>query len=684
MNPLIGFWSHALAATAFAAVLIWRVIEPSRQPAQKLMLAGLAITACWAWLTGITEGSALARYAETARNLVWIGLLYTLSSSSDERQRGVGLVYGAVAAVLGLQLVVTTILVLIPSEAIIATSALLRMTVAAGALILVHNFYAQAAPATRSHVRFTMLGLAAMWVFDLHYHTLRYLELGGPGPQDWRGLLMTLAAPLFALGARDDCVWRVKLSRTASFQSFSLLAICAYFALMAILATALRGATINWASAGAVAVMAILTVGGMVILPSSRARGWIKVKLAKHLFEHRYDYRSEWLRFTATLGQSADESEALSERVVKAIADIFDSPGGMLLNADTSAMTVTAQWHWPTALPDAGALDGGQAFWNALAKGERILEFEAIRGGYAPAPDKALPVPAWLLDDPSAWVGVPLIHEDGMAGLVVLAAPDYRRPLDWEDFDILKTAGRQAASSLADARSREALATAQKFEEFNRRFAFILHDIKNLVSQLSLLARNAERHADKAEFRADMVATLKSSVAKMNDLLARLAPHGPPRINQVQAQPLRPILTEAIAAARGDREVQLAGHAGLWAQVDDAALERALRNLIHNALDASPLTEPVVVKVGSSGTQVSIAVIDKGCGMTSDFIANGLFLPFASTKSAGFGVGAFETRSIIGAMGGRLAVESRPGEGSIFTIFLPAAEEVRQAERKRA
>jgi len=54
---------------------------------------------------------------------------------------------------------------------------------------------------------------------------------------------------------------------------------------------------------------------------------------------------------------------------------------------------------------------------------------------------------------------------------------------------------------------------------FNRRFAFILHDIKNLVSQLSLLSRNAERHADNEEFRSDMIATLKSSVGKMNELL---------------------------------------------------------------------------------------------------------------------------------------------------------------------
>ncbi len=110
---------------------------------------------------------------------------------------------------------------------------------------------------------------------------------------------------------------------------------------------------------------------------------------------------------------------------------------------------------------------------------------------------------------------------------------------------------------------QEALSHAQRFEEFNRRFAFILHDIKNLVSQLSLLARNAERHADNPEFRADMVATLRSSVGKMNELLARLAPHSQSRVQRIESQPLRPILTAAIAAKRRDRDVKLLGDASV-------------------------------------------------------------------------------------------------------------------------
>ena len=87
MAGLIAFWSHALAAVTFAAVLMWRTGVGSRQPGHRLLLAAFAVTACWAWLAAVVPGDPLVGYAESARNLVWIGLLYSLSAASDERQR---------------------------------------------------------------------------------------------------------------------------------------------------------------------------------------------------------------------------------------------------------------------------------------------------------------------------------------------------------------------------------------------------------------------------------------------------------------------------------------------------------------------------------------------------------------------------------------------------------------------
>ena len=684
MHSLIAFWSHALAAALFAALTLWRIRDATRQPLQRFLAGAFAVTACWAWLAAVGAGDPVVGYAESARNLLWISLLYSLSAAGDEREHGLKLVYGAVAAVIGLQLIGATLELISPSGALAQTGLVLRITTAAGALVLVHNLYGQAAPASRSHIRLATLGLALIWFYDLNLYTITYLTGPARAMVEWRGLAVALTAPMFALATRDESGWRVKLSRAATFQSLSLLAICAYFALMAIVATALRGSGIDWSAALMVGLLAIMTVAAMVVLPSARARSWVKVKLAKHLFEHRYDYRTEWLRFTETIGRAAADTAPLGERIVKAFADVVDAPGGLLLVGDSGgSVSVAANWGWPDEVPSANCFADCGRFWSEVEERGRVVEFEGLRGGWASARDKSLAAPQWMLENGAVWAGVPLLHQQRLVGLVILAAPEYRRALDWEDFDLLRTAGNQAASSLSEAMGQEALANAQRFEEFNRRFAFILHDIKNLVSQLSLLARNAERHADNPEFRADMVATLQSSVGKMNELLTRLAPRSKSRVQRIDAQPLRQILAATIAATRRDREVQLLGDADVWASVDPDALEQAVGHLIRNALDASSGT-PVSVRVASDGGAVTISITDKGVGMDGDFVRNRLFQPFASTKPGGFGIGAFEARSLVAAMGGRLSVDSRPGRGTTFSITLPAAEPANERPRKIA
>ena len=685
MDGLISFWSYALAASMFVALLIWRIGAGASQGGHRLLLAAFALTACWAWLSAIDLGHPLVSFAETARNLVWVSLLYSLSTTGEERQHGLKLVYGAVSAVFGLQLVADALSLMVSSGPLLETATLLRITGAAGSLVLVHNVYGQAAPASRSTIRFAMLGLALIWVYDLNLYTIIYLGAGsGSALVDWRGAAVALTGPLFALGAKQEDGWRIRLSRAATFQSLSLLAICAYFAVMTVLATALRGSGWDWSGSLLVALLAVMTVAAMVLLPSASARSWAKVKMAKHLFEHRYDYRTEWLRFTETLGRAGNDAPPLGERVIKAFADIVDAPGGLLLVADSAgAVTTGATWNWPGRNPPADELEDAADFWASVESSGRILELDAYRQRWGNPKDLVIDIPEWIAAETSAWAGVPLIHNDRLFGLILLAAPDYRRPLDWEDFDLLRTAGRQAASSLAEAHGQEALSNAQRFEDFNRRFAFILHDIKNLVSQLSLLSRNAERHADNEEFRSDMIATLKSSVGKMNDLLARLSPQAAPRVHRSEPSELRPILSSAIAANRRNHDVRLLGDASLSAVVDSAGLEQAVGHLVQNAVEASPPDEPVIVRVAQRGGSVAVTIADRGCGMDSDFVRNRLFQPFASTKPDGFGIGSFEARSLIAAMGGRLSVDSRPGHGTTFTILL-AADPASLATRKSA
>jgi len=685
---IIAVWSHALAAVVFAGLLAWRLIAGVRQPGHRLLLAAFALTACWAWLEAIAPDASVARYAETARNLVWVALLYSVyaSSGGEGRDHGIRPVYAAVSAVLGLQFVLTTVRLTTSSIAVEETAIILRITAAAGSLVLVHNLYGQASPASRSAIRYAMLALVLSWIYDLNLYTITYLDPPmAAGFAEWRGAAVTITGPLFAMAARREDDWKIRLSRAATFQSLSLLAICAYFAVMAILATALRGTGFEWPQVLAVAVLAVMTVAAMVLLPSPRARAWVKVKMAKHIFEHRYDYRTEWLRFTATLGSSGAEARPLEERVIKAFADILDAPAGLLLECDgAEVLTTSATWEWSGATPPAADGDGALRFCKALAATARIIEFDSIRNGVAQPEERVLPLPEWMTSDRSIWIGVPLIHENALVGFLLLTAPEYRRPLDWEDFDLLRTAARQAASSLAEAQGQRALSNAQRFEEFNRRFAFILHDIKNLVSQLSLLARNAERHADNAEFRADMIATLKGSIAKMNDLLARLTPQALAKQKRIEPLFLRDVLSTAIANRRRTHEILLLGDASQWVMADAAGLEQTIGHLLQNAVDASEEDQPVIVRVHRADEEIAITVSDKGCGMDPDFIRDKLFQPFASTKPNGFGIGAFEARLLITSMRGRLSVESARGRGTQFTIHLPAAQAPDAKQRKVA
>ena len=681
MTGFIALWSHLLAAALYGALAVHQLRRWAGDAEGRPLITAFAAMSVWTiFLALLGPYTWLAQLAESGRNLAFLAFMYGLLAGAGEggSQRPVKAVFAAVAAVIGLQIVVGGVMpefarIPLVFQALASTSQIIGLVIAAGALILVHNLYGQAAPGSRPALRFPMIALAAMWAYDLHLYTIAYFARA-PGGEMFalRGLVLAALAFPFALGVRNAS-WKIQISRAATFQSVSLVVIFCYLVTMMVAARAMELAGGDWARIGQVGIVFVMTLAALVLLPSGKLRAWLRVVLVKHLFEHRYDYRGEWLRFTDTVGRQSETGASLEERVVKALADIGGAPAGLLLLCDeVYRLSPAGRWNWTGPAP---AGEGAEALLRYVEAGSFVIDFEAIRGGWLVRGDTRLPVPVWLAALDHAWAGIPLIHGGKLAGLVILEHPDFRRPLDWEDFDLFRTAGIQAASYIAEARSQQALADAQRFEEFNRRFAFIMHDIKNLVSQLSLVARNAERHADNPEFRADMIATLQSSVKKMNDLLARLSP-GAAR----ESEPARPVdvraLLDSIAAVRRRvHPVRVGGEGLLVARADPAGLEQALGHLVQNAIEASPADQAVELRFFESGGDVAIEVIDRGHGMSPAFVRDRLFQPFVSTKDHGFGIGAYEARQLILAMGGRLDVESGAGEGTRFTLYLPAAED---------
>jgi putative PEP-CTERM system histidine kinase len=298
-----------------------------------------------------------------------------------------------------------------------------------------------------------------------------------------------------------------------------------------------------------------------------------------------------------------------------------------------------------------------------------IDEYQRKRDRY---PDVELP--QWLVALPRAWLVIPLLSGTDLVGFVVLLTPRTRVELNWEVLDLLKAASRQAASYLQQIVASEALIEARKFDAFNRMSAFVVHDLKNLVSQLSLMLRNAERHSGNPDFQRDMLSTIEHVVGRMNRLMLQLRTGTTPveKPRQVDLSAVTRKVCAAKALQRGAIALDLAPGVTIIGHED--RLDHVIGHLVQNALDATTQQGAVALRVYRDGRSGTLEVRDTGIGMTSEFIRDQLFKPFATTKATGMGIGVYESAQYIASLGGRINVESAPGKGTLVRVVLPAPE----------
>jgi putative PEP-CTERM system histidine kinase len=227
---------------------------------------------------------------------------------------------------------------------------------------------------------------------------------------------------------------------------------------------------------------------------------------------------------------------------------------------------------------------------------------------------------------------------------------------------------------MAERRAAEALAVARRFEEAGKRFAFVAHDIKNIANQLGLLLDNSQRHMADPEFQADLIDTVRDSVDKIRAMIRRLDPAGAEPTGRFDAgDRLRHLLAHRGAVALDE------GEGRSVVSIDPITFDMIINHLLDNALEASAPAQPVTVALSHEPGQVTIRVIDRGRGMSAHFVRERLFRPFASTKAAGFGIGAFQTRELIVQAGGSLDVVSEEAVGTTMTVRLPTVRDATTA-----
>jgi putative PEP-CTERM system histidine kinase len=679
---IISFGAGAALFLILSLVLLTGQQGRSRKNA--LMFASVVSTV-WLGFTALTIYHGVSFYSyllEPLRSFSWLLFLgYVLLSSvtdtrvAEQRFRKATLITGFFTAMLVVMVLyrmfagpqVTLVL------GVDLLYAGLLVTAVAG-LVLVEQVMRNAHVESRRAVKYLCIGLGLIFAYDfyLYSNALLFRQLDVT-LWEVRGFVNAMAMPVLAIAiARDPRLsLDIFVSRRMVFHTTALLGAGIY-----LLAIGAGGYYIrNYGGEWSTVVEVIFLFGAglvlMVLFFSGKVRASLRVFINKHFFHYKYDYRDEWLRFINTLS-SGQPDDRLRERAIHSIAEIIGSPGGILWMREMNRFVPVACWQMNVSDEKIVAAD------------HPLIRFMAARGWlidideFARDPDLYgdLVLPPWLEKMARAWLIIPLIVHDHMVGFMVLASSPAQTYFNWEDSDLVKTAGRQVAVHLAQLEASQALAEAKQFEARNRLTSYVMHDLKNLIAQLSLVVTNAARHKNNPRFMDDVISTVDNSVQKMNRLLEHLRSDGV-QIAQAETLELCAVLGEVVKLMSGKRPVPTLDcqATGLQIRANRERCEAVIGHLIRNAQDATKDEGRIIVRLFRRDARAIIEVQDTGTGMDPVFIKERLFRPFDSTKGkSGMGIGVHEARDYIHKLGGELEVISRVGEGTTFRIQLPISD----------
>lgn len=671
----VGAVSYGIGGCAFLILSVLLTTSWRGRFKGGIAVAAASMSAIWCfWLAyqaRIDESAAAATFLlEVLRSGAWVTLLVALLRGDDQVAT---ISRPLVWAVHGLWIVALVYGVLAAfgwhTDFPIWLIALLAIAVVG--LVLLEQLYRNARPDKRWALKFLVIGVGGIFAYDFFLYSEALLFRGiDPRLWDARGAVNALAVPLIAVAAARNRDWSVDVyvSRHVVFHTTALLGAGLYLLAMAAGGYYIRVHGGTWGAFAETVFLGGAVLMLAVILLSAEARARLRIFLVKHFYKGKYEYRGEWLRLLHTLA-NPDQANPLGDRALRALAQIVESPGGSLwLKQERGDYRPAVQWGDDTA---SGMCEpAGSPLVRFLEQREWVIDLAHWRGDAGRYDN--LTLPPWLVAQHHASLVVPLMQERELLGFAVLMRSKTFGTISWEDMALLKLAGRQVASYLAYQHAAQALAEARQFDAYHRLTAFIMHDLKNLIAQQSLVVKNAARHRDNPSFVDDVIRTADNTVTRMNQLLEQL------RRGELQQNATRIELDELLdnllrkqAATQPVPQLKVLDP-GLQVQADPRGLAAIIGHVVRNAQEAAARDGRVEIRLRRVGTNAAIEVEDDGCGMTSDFVAERLFRPFDSTKgSKGMGIGAYQAREFIRAVGGDVEVISMPGQGTTFRMLLP-------------
>ena len=666
--------SYGAAAVAYGLLAVLLALSRESAGQGRWLLAAVGGTAVWAglvvaalWLVG---GAVLpAAYAADALRamLLTLCLLRALPAASWRSTRW--LLSASIVTFAALAVVLPPFL-----DGTYGPLAMLAATIIG--CLTVEQVFRNSTFEQQRVLRPFLWTIAAILAYDMFVFSDAVL-VRAMDPTLWaaRGLLAAFAVPFLLISAKRHPDWTRTLfiSRQVVFYSTTLTGVGMYLIAMALAGVLIREQGGQWGAMEQLGFLVAALVVLALVLSSASLRAAGRMFITKHFYRHQYEYRDEWLRLIRTLS-AADSGLPLDQRSIKALADIVDSPGGQIwLDNGTGDYEPFAAWH---ADFPSNEYRSDSALPGFLREHGWIIdsaEYDSDPERY----DHAFAEPSQEL--PPNSIIVPLFDQNELLGFARLIRPERHRALNYEDHDLLKTAGRQVVAFLAHDLTMEQLAETRQFEAYSKLSAFVMHDLKNLLSQQVLLVENAKKHQHRPEFVVDVIKTVDHGVQRMRRLLLQLERDS--SASHEQLVELNGLVEESVGACSKGNGVRpsFSGHRPLWVRAPVDRLASVIGHVITNAQEATKAGGAIAVTVSELDGRALIEIRDCGEGMSEEFIRRRLFKPFDTTKGrSGMGIGVYQAREFVRSLGGDVAVSSRVGVGTTVTIQLqlaqPAAE----------
>jgi len=534
------------------------------------------------------------------------------------------------------------------------------------ALVNLESTFSSTSGADRWRMKFEAIGLGGMLAVLIFYFSqgLLYRTINmNMLPVKSGVFIIAAAAVAYSRLTRGNGV-KVAVSRYVIYRSLTLLLIGAYLLILGIVG---EGMKYFGASFGRNAAIFIAFASGILLLAvlfSEQLRRKAKVSIDKHFFAQKHDYRTQWITFTERLGVCRTPTE-IHDEILTTFMRAFGLRGASLYlggRGDRSRFSLAACREMRGGPAELHASQGLVSYF--LEKG-RVLAPDG--GEYALTAEEAE-----FFEGSGSRLLVPLEGGGHVVALVSFGEQLANEEFTYEDYDLMRTLAKQAALSVINATLSEELAETREIAAVARISSFVIHDLKNLASSLSLLLDNAEEYIGDPEFQNDMIESTRNTLTKMKGLIQKLKMIPEKQSLKAVSSDMLALAEETVGEFMRSRPGAMISCAGarVSSVVDQEEFKKVLLNLILNAVESAGREAVISVETAVRGGKASLSVRDNGCGMTPEFITEHLFKPFRTTKGKGLGIGLYQCKQIIEAHGGTISVVSAPGKGTTFTITL--------------